>query len=110
MWIQNEKLTFSQLPRIVQSDDAVSILPTSVHDRTAHFLEVFPEGLTLLDDLLPVGDVQDPAIVVGKVLDHPGDLGCPDPFPAVAQLILAAEVDAVDQLLDLGDGQHLGHF
>lgn len=54
--------------------------------------------------------MQDPAVVAGEVLDHPGDLSCPDPLPTVAKLILAAEVDPVDELLDLRDGQHFGHF
>ncbi len=54
--------------------------------------------------------MQDPAVIACEVLDRPGDLSCPDPLPAVAKLILAAEVDPVNELLDLRDAQHLGHF
>jgi hypothetical protein len=69
---------------------------------------MFAEHLALLDDLLAVGDVHYPAVVVGEVLHHPRHLRRPDPLPGISQLLLAAQVYPVDQLLDLGDCQHPG--
>jgi hypothetical protein len=104
--VQDEELTLPQFPRIIYPHDTVSILAATIHDGTAHLLQVLPYQLALLHDLVPIGNMQNPAIIIGQVLDHPCDLCSADPLLSVVKFVLAAQVDAVDQGLDLRDGQH----
>ena len=104
--VENEELALSQLPGVVEAHDAVGILSAPVHDGAPHFLEVLPEHLAVLDDVLPVSNVHDPAVIAAELLDHPGHFGRPDPLPASFQLFGTAQVDVVDDLLDLGEGRH----
>lgn len=96
MRIQDQKLTFSQLPRIVDADNTVGVLSTAVHNRTAYFLKMIADDFALLDDLFPVADVQDSAIEVSEMLDHPRDLSCAYPLPRVSEFVLASKVDSVN--------------
>lgn len=110
MRIKYQKLAFSQLPRIIDTDNAVGILPSTIHDRTSDFLEMVADGLTLFNDFLAIADMKDPAVEVREVFDDPRDFSCADPLPRVSEFLTRTKVDAIDQFLDLSDGQHFRHF
>jgi hypothetical protein len=108
--IQDQELALAELPGIVEAHDAVGILTASVHHWAPYFFEVLPEHLAMLDDVLAVSDVEDAAVVVGHLLDHPGHLSGSDPLPGIFEPLVASQVDEVDDLLYFREGGHCGHL
>lgn len=106
MRVEDEKLALTQFPGIVYAHNAIGILSASIHDGTSHLLQMLPYHLTLFHYLLPIGHMQDPAIVIGQALHHPCHFSRTDPFLRIVEFILAAQVDAINQGLDLRDGEH----
>ena len=69
---------------------------------------MFSQDLALLNNIFAVGNMQYPAVIVGDFLDHPGHFGSSDPLVGIFEFVGAGDVDAIEYLLDLGDGWHRG--
>lgn len=107
--VQNQKLALTQLPRIVQTHDAVGVLSSSVHHRASHPLKMISQNFTVLNDVFTIRDMQNSTVVVGHFLDNPGNFSGTDPFSAVLELLVAAEVDSINDFLNICKGGHFGN-
>jgi hypothetical protein len=71
---------------------------------------VLPEHFAILDYVLPVRDMDYPAIDIGEFFDDPRDLSCSYPLAGVSEFVRTSQIDPVNEFLDLGDGEHLGQL
>lgn len=108
VWIEDQEFAFSQLPRIVETNDAVSILSSSIHHWTSHLLKVLSQNLALLNYILSVWNVQYSTVIVGYLLDYPRDLSRSDPLIRIFEFIGTSNVDSINYLLEFSYGWHFG--
>lgn len=109
MRIQDQKLTFSQLPGIIETDNTVSILTSSVHHWTSYFLEVFPQNLTMFYDVFTIGNMQNSTVVISNFFDDPRHFSGSNPLTCVFEFLVSSEVDSIDNFLNFCESGHDWH-